>query len=122
MFTRAGVDVNRITDAVKAIVMEYDKIRHVEISEAELKKGKEFLKGKLILSLEDSEEVAQMGARHELLYGKLRTYNDIAKEIDAVKVSDIKRVAAALLKDDSLYLSVIGPYEDKAMFDGCLQF
>lgn len=122
MFTRAGVDVNRITDAVKAIVMEYDKIRHVEISEAELKKGKEFLKGKLILGLEDSEEVAQMGARHELLYGKLRTYNDIAKEIDAVKVSDIKRVAAALLKDDALYLSVIGPYEDKAMFDGCLEF
>lgn len=122
LFTRAGVDVNRITDAVKAIVEEYDKIRHIEISEAELKKGKEFLKGKLVLSLEDSEEVAQMGARNELLYGKLRTYNDIAKEIDAVKVADVKRVAAELLKDDSLYLSVIGPYEDKAMFEECLKF
>lgn len=121
-FTRAGVDVNRITDAVKAIVEEYDKIRHMEIGEPELKKGKEYLKGKLVLSLEDSEEMAQMGARHELLYGKLKNYNDIAKEIDAVKAPDIKRVAAELLKDDSLYLSVIGPYDDKSMFEKVLRF
>lgn len=121
-FTRAGVDVNRITDAVKAIVEEYDKIRHVEISDAELKKGKEYLKGKLVLALEDSEELAQMGARHELLYGKLKNYNEIAKEIDAVKAADVKRVAAELLKDDSLYLSVIGPYDDATMFDKVLKF
>ena len=121
-YTRAGVDVNRITDAVSAIVEEYDKIRHVEISEAELKKGKEYLKGKLVLSLEDSENVAQMGARHELLYDKLKNYNEIAKEIDAVKTADVKRVAAELLTDDSLYLSVIGPYDNKAMFEKVLKF
>lgn len=122
LFTRAGVDVNRITDAITAIIHEYDTIRHVEITEAELKKGKEFLKGKLVLSLEDSEEVAQMGARHELLYGKAKTYNEIAKEIDAVKVGDIKRVAANLLKDDALHLAVIGPYDDKSMFEKVLKF
>lgn len=121
-YTRAGVDVNRITDAVAAIVEEYDKIRHVEITEAELKKGKEYLKGKLVLSLEDSENVAQMGARHELLYDKFKNYNEIAKEIDSVKIADIKRMAAELLTDDSLHLSVIGPYDDKGMFEKVLRF
>lgn len=121
-YTRAGVDVNRITDAVTAIIEEYNTIRNVEVSESELKKGKEFLKGKLVLSLEDSENMAQMIARHELLYDKAKTYNEIAKEIDAVKVSDIKRVATELLKDDALYLSVIGPYADKAMFEKVLKF
>lgn len=121
-YTRAGVDVNRIADAVAAICEEYDKIRKHDVSEAELKKGKEFLKGKLVLSLEDSENMAQMIARHELLYDKAKTYNEIAKEIDAVKVADVRRVAEQLLIDDALYLSVIGPYDDKAMFEKVLKY
>lgn len=117
LYTRAGVQVNRITDAIQAIIEEYDKIRHVDVPESELNKGKEFLKGKLALQLEDSEEVAKLYARHELLYDKIKTYNDIVKEIDAVTVADVRRVAQDLLKDDALYLAVIGPYEDKAMFE-----
>lgn len=122
LYTRAGVDVNRIDDAIKAIIEEYDKIRYVEVSEAELKKGKEFLKGKLTLSLEDSENLAQMLARYELLFDEIKTYADIAKAIDEVTASDIKRVAEKLLTDDALQLAVIGPYEDKSRFESLLHF
>lgn len=122
LYTRAGVDVKRAEDAVKAILEEYDKLRYVEVPDSELKKGKEFLKGKLTLALEDSEQVAQMLARYELLYNKIRTYKDIAAGIDAVTAEDVKRVAESLFVEDKIHLSVIGPYENSGRFDGLLRF
>ena len=116
-YTRAGVDINRPTDAVKAIIEEYAKIAAEPVPEAELKKAKEFLKGKLVLSLEDSEHVAQMHAQSELLYDKLRTLADISKAIDEVTVEDVLRVAQTLLKPELLHLALIGPYEDKGEFE-----
>lgn len=119
-YTRAGVDVNRVDDAIKEILVQYELIAKEEVSASELKKGKEFLKGKLTLSLEDSENVAQMHARNELLYDKLRSYEDIATAIDRVTAADVLRVASDLLKKDAVHLAVIGPYEDKARFEALL--
>ncbi len=116
-YTRAGVDVNRPKEAVKAIMEEYEKIAAEQVPESELKKGKEFLKGKLTLSLEDSEHVAQMHARNELLYDKIKTLAEVSKAIDAVTAQDVKRVAQTLLKPDALHLALIGPYENKAEFE-----
>lgn len=117
VYTRAGVDVTRIDDAVRAIMEEYEKLRYVEVPEDELKKGKDYLKGTLALTLEDSERVAMMLARNELLYDNVETYADIAKGIDAVTSEDIKRVANELFVPENLHLSVIGPYEDEAHFE-----
>ncbi|MBU0982099.1 insulinase family protein [Patescibacteria group bacterium] len=122
LYTRAGVDVNRVDDAVKAIVEEYDKVRRLGVPATEVKKGREFLKGKLTLRLEDSENLAQMYARDELLHDGVRTYAEIAKEIDEVTAEDVHRVAKDLLQDDALYLAVIGPYEDEERFLKGLKF
>lgn len=119
-YTRAGVDVTRIKDAIVAIVEEYKKIAGEVVPESELKKAKEFLKGKLVLSLEDSESVAQMHALNELLYDKIKTLADISANIDKVTAADVKRVAEDILKDKLIQLAVIGPYEDKAEFEALL--
>ncbi len=119
-YTRAGVDVNRIDDAIKEILVEYQKIADAPVDEQELKKGKEFLKGKLTLSLEDSEHVAQMHARNELLYDQLRSYDDIAAAVDKVTAGDVERVAKMLLKPEAMHLAVIGPYDDVARFEKLL--
>jgi len=119
-YTRAGVDNNRASDAIKAIVLEYEKIAAEPVPAAELKKGKEFLKGKLTLSLEDSEHVAQMNAHNELLYDKLKSLAEISKAIDAVSAEDVHRIAQTLLKKDALHLAVIGPYDSKTEFETLL--
>lgn len=119
-YTRAGVDVNRIKDAIKAILEEYQKIAAEGVPEAELKKGKEFLKGKLTLSLEDSESVAQMHAQNELLYDKIKTLSDVSTAIDKVTAADVLRIAQDILKQDKVHLAIIGPYEDKAEFEALL--
>ena len=116
MYTRAGVNVDKIDDAVQAILEEYARVKTELIPAEELKKGKEFLKGKLTLAMEDSEHVAQMLAEHELLYGKIESFEEIAKQLDAVTAEDVQRIAQSWLTDEALHLAVIGPYEDAERF------
>jgi len=52
----------------------------------------------------------------ELVEGRVRTLDEELGRIDAVKASDIKRVARSLFTNARLNLSVIGPFKDKEKF------
>ncbi|PIQ77673.1 hypothetical protein COV82_03265 [Candidatus Peregrinibacteria bacterium CG11_big_fil_rev_8_21_14_0_20_46_8] len=118
--TRAGVDTKRTPLAVEAICQEYRKIRGEKVPEAELKKAKEYLKGKLALRLEDSEEYAHLIGKDELLHGKAKTPQEIVAEVEKVSTDDVARVSADLFHDDKLRMAAIGPYEDAAVFEKVL--
>ncbi len=120
--TNAGVDLKRKEDAIKAIILEYKKIADEQVPFEELKKAKDFLKGKMILSLEDSGEYAHLLAKYELLRGGAKTLEELIKLVEVVKVEDIQRVAQDLFKEEKLKLAVIGPYKDKEKFEGMLKF
>lgn len=120
--TNAGVSLGGIDKAITAIIAEYEKVLNSPIPEVELKKSKEFLKGKMVLKLEDSEEYAHMLGKFELLYGKARTPEEIMKKVDAVTVSDLSVAAMELFKEDALRLAVIGPYENEDRFLKLLKF
>jgi predicted Zn-dependent peptidase len=119
--TNAGVDLKRIDDAVLGIIHEYRKVRDEGVPEVELEKSKSYLKGKLVLSLEDSEEYAHFLAKYELLHNCLRSPEDIMKLVDGVKTEDIKRVAKDLFKDEMMKIAVIGPYAEEQRFLGLLK-
>lgn len=118
--TNAGVDLKRIDDAVVGVMEEYRKIREEKIPPEELKKSKEYLKGKMVLGLEDSEEFAHLLGKYELLYGEMKSVEEIMKLIDKVTVEDVERVAKDLLKPEKVKLAVIGPYCDKGRFERVL--
>ncbi|MBI2117840.1 insulinase family protein, partial [Candidatus Peregrinibacteria bacterium] len=58
MATRAGVDQSRLFEAIERIREEYLTCAKDGIQTEELRRAKEYLKGKFTLSLEDSEERA----------------------------------------------------------------
>jgi len=122
LVTNAGVDLKRIDDAIKGIIAEYKLVKDEEIPESELKKAKAFLKGRLVLGLEDSEEFAHMLAKYELLHDKINTPEEIIKMIEEVKIADIKRVAEDIIKEDKMKIAVIGPYDDEKRFENLLKF
>jgi len=115
--TNAGVDLNRIDDAVKGIIEEYRLLRDEGVKEAELKKAKSYVKGKMVLNLEDSEEYAHLLAKYSLLHGEAKSPEEIAVAVEAVTVDDVMRVAHDLFKADKMKICAIGPYDDKARFE-----
>lgn len=112
--TRAGVDQTRLHEAIKAIRHEYEVCARDGITEAELTLSKQFLKGKLTLSMEDSEERAHFFGKQQLLYPKTRDINAYFKEIDGVSLSQVNALAAKLLTKDRLRLVVIGKEKSEA--------
>lgn len=119
--TTAGVDVKRAVMAVEKIVEQYELIASEDVSDAELEKAKNFLKGKMVLRLEDSEEYAHLLGKFELLRGDPKTPEEIMAAIDRVTVGDVRRVAEDLFGDPGrLRLSVIGPFSDAGEFEKVL--
>jgi predicted Zn-dependent peptidase len=122
--TFAGVDLKRIDDAIESIVEEYKKVAEDGVTAKELAKAKAYLKGKIVLSLEDSEEYSHFLAKYELLHGEARDPEQYIKGLEKVTLADISRVVKNLFKAEKLKLAVIGPYnsEDKARFEKLLNF
>jgi predicted Zn-dependent peptidase len=122
LVTNAGVDLTRIDEAIKGIIAEYKKVVDEDVPEKELKKAKSYVKGKMVLSLEDSEEFAHLLAKYELLHGEIKTPDEIMKMIDKVTVADIRRIAKDVLREDLMKLAVIGPFTDEKHFEELLKY
>ena len=118
--TQAGVDVVRIGDAIKVMLEEFQKIAREKVSQKELDKAKEYMKGRFTLELEDSRNVAGLLASSDLLEGEVRTPEEIMKEVDKVTVSDIQKTAQDIFMQNKLNLAIIGPYKDEARFERLL--
>ncbi len=120
--TYAGADPKRIDEAIKVVAEEYIKVgQKGEVTEEELKKAKEYIKGHFVLELEDTRSSAVMYASQEILQNKLTDPQGIIEKIDNVTLSDIQRVAKVYLDTKLLSLAVIGNFEDKSRFEKLLK-
>jgi len=119
LMTQAGTDIKKIDEAVKVILNEYRKItiHDSRFTNHELRKAKEYLKGHLILSLEDSQAVASLFGGSLLLEGKVRTPEKIITGIEKVTPADICRVAKNIFLTKNINLAIIGPYRDESKFE-----
>ncbi len=122
LVTLAGVDNNKIEKVIETVLREYKKLCKVKVSDKELKKAKDYIKGKMVLGLESSDAQASFYGSQELLKNEILTIDELFKKIEKVKASDIMRVAKDIFKDEKLNLAIIGPYKDKEQFKKILSF
>jgi len=113
----AGVDPERVDSALKAILSQLYQLKE-GISEIELNKAKELAKGRLLLSLENSRNVAVWLGAQEMLTNRILTVDEIISLVEAVTTDDLRRVAQQLLTSEKLNLAIVGPVkEEEALAD-----
>ncbi|MFA5942141.1 MAG: pitrilysin family protein [Candidatus Paceibacterota bacterium] len=113
---QAGIDHKKVQKVVETILAEFRKIKRENVSAAELKKAKSFIKGTLTISLETSDGVAGNAASSLIAIGKIRTLEESLRNIDKVTAADIKRVANDIFRTEKLNLAIIGPQSQKEKF------
>lgn len=118
--TRAGVDQSRLHEAITAIRREYEACSSGGVTDAEVRRAKDYLKGKIMLSLEDSEERAHFYGKQQLLYPKTRTIVGYFGEIEKVTKAQVNDLAKQILKTDELRLVVIGKEESAGKLEALL--
>lgn len=119
---QSGLDKTKIKQAINLILAELKKVKDFGVTDKELKNAKEFLKGKLVLELEDSESVADWYGKQDLLLNKISTPAERLKKIFAINQDQIKCVAQDLIKEEKLNLAIIGPFKRKEEFKKLLKF
>ena len=120
LYAQAGVDINRIDDAVSTVAAELRKIAQDVVPQDELEKAKSFAKGRFVLQLETSQGLIMFGLRREVLEGRTPDPTEILAEIEKVTAEDVQRVAQELIDKRGLNLAVIGPFDDPARFEQLL--
>jgi len=113
---RAGVNIGKIDEAVKVIYEEFNKVLDGDISQEEVIKAKEFVKGRISLSLEDTQEVAQWFGEKILMLDKVETPKDIFQKIDKITLEEINAVAKRVIRREKINLAIIGPIKDENRF------
>ena len=107
----AGVEPKNLPVAIKAILKELSQLKE-EVPEAELSKAKELIKGRLLLSMEDTHNVASWMGGQEILTGRILTVDQVVSIIDAITADELKGLAQELVVGDDLRLAVVGPVAD----------
>jgi predicted Zn-dependent peptidase len=120
LYAQAGVDINRIDEAVSTIAGELRKIATEAVPADELDKAKSFAKGRFVLQLETSQGLIMFGLRREVLESRTPDPQEVIAELDKVTVEDVQRVAGDLLAQRGLNLAVIGPFDDTERFEKLL--
>jgi predicted Zn-dependent peptidase len=111
LYSQAGVDINRIDEAIETIAGELRRIADESVPQAELDKARNVAKGRFVLQVESPHGLIMFGLRRSVLENDAPEPEEILAELDAVTVEDVQRVAQDVIGANGLKLALIGPFE-----------
>lgn len=115
-----GVANARTEEVIRAILLEFKRLRQEIVSSEELNKVKEHLIGNMYLELEPSDEIAMFYGGQEVITGKMKKAEEVAKEIRKITPQQIKELSNKLFNNKDLNMAMIGPFKDKRKFEKIL--
>ena len=112
--TQAGVPIEKAKEAVEIILNEYSLLKNELVLEKELKRAKDMYKGRLLLNMEGSDEVANWYGKQAILNkNKINTPKNFLEELNKVSASQLKKIANNYFIQKNLNLALIGKVEEK---------
>jgi predicted Zn-dependent peptidase len=116
LYSQAGVDLNRIDEAITVIVDQFKRMAEEPVPADELEKARSLAKGRFVLHTESPQGLVMFGLRREVLEGVAMEPAELLAELDKITVEDVQRVGQDLIDAKGLHLAVIGPFEDEERF------
>lgn len=110
----AGVDPDNTAEAVREIARELARSLG-PVDAGELARAKAVSRSRTQLRLEDTRSVSAMYGSLAVLGLPLRTPEEALAKSQAVTIDDVRRVAARVITEDGLHLSVVGPVEHEPL-------
>jgi len=109
----SGLKKTAFREAIEVIEKELKKTREKLLAPDEIKRAKDHVRGKLMLSLEDSANQAEWYGKQWMFQKKFLSPEARLKQIEAVTAHKIKQVANHIFHPQKMARAVIGPYKSK---------
>jgi predicted Zn-dependent peptidase len=104
----AGCAVDKTREVLDLTLEEFRRIKAELVSEEELKRAQDQLKGNMVLGLESSSSRMSNLARQQMYFGRFFSVDDITSEVNRVSREDIQRLAVELIQPEKLALTLLG--------------
>ena len=104
----AGMKPENLKEVTNLIEEEVEDIRSNGITQAELERTREQMKGNYILGLESTSSRMNSIGKSELLLGYIYTPDEILEKISSVTMDDIGRIISRIFGSDRKGVSVVG--------------
>lgn len=109
----AGTSPKNAKEVINIMQNEINRLKDGDVSENELYRARQHIKGQLVLGLESTSHRMMRLGKSELAQGKIFSVDELIKKIEKVSAQDVKRLANQLLQKESLNLAAIGPFTEK---------
>lgn len=105
----AGTGKETIGKVLDLTVAEFRAMKESPVSEDELLRAKNHLKGSLMLSLESTSSRMSNLARQELYFHRFSSLDEILASIEAVTREEVQTLAQEFFKPEQIAVTVLGP-------------
>jgi predicted Zn-dependent peptidase len=93
---------------VESITKEFRELKEHQVSDEELRRAKDHLKGSLMLGLESTGSRMSNLARQEMYFGKFFTLDELLESIETVTADDVRRIARTFFDPKQIALTILG--------------
>ncbi|MBI3666397.1 MAG: insulinase family protein [Acidobacteria bacterium] len=104
----AGTSIESAERVVELILKEFRELQDGKISDEELRRAKDHLKGSLMLSLESTSSRMANLARQEMYFGKFFSLDELIESIEQVSATEVEQIAAECFTQKQIALTVLG--------------
>jgi predicted Zn-dependent peptidase len=104
----AGTSIESARKVIESILNEFQQLKQERISEEELRRAKDHLKGSLMLSLESTSSRMSNLARQEMYFQRFFSLDELVESIERVTAEDVQRIARTFFDQRHIALTVLG--------------
>lgn len=105
----AGTAKETVGQVVDLAIKEFHMMKESQVSDEELVRAKNHLKGSLMLSLESTTSRMSNLARQELYFGRFYSLDEILASIEAVTRDAVQSLACDFFRPEHIAVTVLGP-------------
>jgi predicted Zn-dependent peptidase len=111
LYVYAATDPANFSRVLKSVLKEIRDLKKAGITEDELRRAKDHLKGSLMLSLESTSSRMNRLAKQEMHLGSFLTMDAMLAAIDGVRLEEAQALIGELLDEERLALTTLGPLD-----------
>jgi predicted Zn-dependent peptidase len=104
----AGTSLESARKVVDSVLNEFRQIKQDGIPAEELRRGKDHLKGSLMLSLESTSSRMSNLARQELYFQHFFTLDELVDRIEEVTADQVQDIATTFFNQESIAVTILG--------------
>jgi predicted Zn-dependent peptidase len=104
----AGTSAGKALEVVELVLAEFRKLKETPLSDEELTRAKDQLKGNILMGLESSNARMANLARQEMYFRQFFSVDEIIARVDEVTAAQVQAMAQQLFDSNSIAVTLLG--------------